>query len=46
MKPIPISRPNEQRKVEELLIRLAKIKTPISGKAAPIASGKSLLGTT
>jgi len=38
-----IPRPNEQRKVEELLIKLAKMKTPISGKPAPIASGESLL---
>jgi hypothetical protein len=37
-----LSRPNEQRKVEELLVKLAKIK-PVSAKAAPIRSGKSVL---
>jgi len=36
MKLIRIPRPNEQRKVEELLLKLAKMKT--NGKSAPIRS--------
>jgi hypothetical protein len=31
-------RPNEQRKIEKLLLQLAKVQ-PISAKAAPIANG-------
>lgn len=38
MRPAIIPRPNEQRKVEQLLLKLATIKKPISGKPAPIAS--------
>jgi hypothetical protein len=34
-----LSRPNEQRKVENLLVKLAKIK-PVSTKPAPILGGK------
>jgi len=41
MGPKRIPRPNEQRKVEVLLLRLAKITKPISGKPAPIATGKN-----
>ena len=37
-------RPNEQRKVEKLLIALAK-KKPVSAKPAPIAHGLSATGT-
>lgn len=40
--PVSVPRPNEQRKVEKLLLRLAQIQ-PISGKAAPISFGKSAL---
>jgi hypothetical protein len=36
--------PHEQRKVEQLLIALAK-KRPISAKPAPIAQGQSATGT-
>jgi len=36
--------PHEQRKVEQLLIRLAK-KQPVSAKPAPIAYGKTATGT-
>ena len=36
--------PHEQRKVEQLLIALAK-KQPVSAKPAPIALGKSVTGT-
>ena len=35
------SRPNEQRKIEKLLVKLAKIKSG-SAKPAPMNSGKSL----
>ena len=35
-------RPNEQRKVEQLLLKLATLKEPISAKPAPIASGKTV----
>ena len=35
---------HEQRKVEQLLIALAK-KRPVSAKPAPIASGQSVTGT-
>jgi hypothetical protein len=34
--------PHEQRKVEELLVTLAK-KKPVSAKPAPIAFGKSAI---
>jgi hypothetical protein len=34
-------RPNEQRKIEKLLVKLAKIKS-VSAKPAPMNSGKSL----
>jgi hypothetical protein len=36
MKRTSLSRPNEQRKIEALLTRLAKLK-PISAQPAPIA---------
>jgi hypothetical protein len=36
--------PHEQRKIEQLLIVLAK-KRPISAKPAPIAFGQSAIGT-
>jgi hypothetical protein len=36
--------PHEQRKIEQLLIVLAK-KQPVSAKPAPIASGLSATGT-
>ncbi|MGA2345929.1 MAG: hypothetical protein ABSF93_07965 [Candidatus Sulfotelmatobacter sp.] len=36
--------PHEQRKIERLLIALAK-KQPVSAKAAPIAFGHSATGT-
>jgi len=36
--------PHEQRKIEELLLKLAKMKL-ITGKRAPIASGSSTLKT-
>jgi hypothetical protein len=36
--------PHEQRKIEQLLILLAK-KQPISAKPAPIAAGQSVSGT-
>jgi len=36
--------PHEQRKIEQLLIALAK-KKPISAKPAPIAYGQSATGT-
>jgi hypothetical protein len=39
---IQLSRPNEQRKVERLLAKLAKVK-PITGGPAPIASGVKVL---
>jgi hypothetical protein len=34
-------RPNEQRKIEKLLVKLAKIKS-VSAKPAPMNSGKRL----
>jgi hypothetical protein len=37
-----LCRPNEQRKVENLLAKLAKIK-PMTAKPAPILSGKNAL---
>jgi hypothetical protein len=37
--------PHEQRKIEQLLIALAK-KRPISAKPAPIAFGLSATGTS
>jgi hypothetical protein len=36
--------PHEQRKIEHLLIALAK-KKPVSAKPAPIAYGQSATGT-
>ena len=36
--------PHEQRKIEQLLIALAK-KRPVSAKAAPITYGQSATGT-
>lgn len=36
-------RPNEQRKIENLLVKLANAK-PISAKPAPISNGIKLLG--
>jgi hypothetical protein len=39
---LPIGR--EQRKIEQLLIALAK-KQPVSAKPAPIANGKTATGT-
>jgi len=36
--------PHEQRKIEQLLIALAK-KKPVSAKPAPIAYGESATGT-
>jgi hypothetical protein len=36
--------PHEQRKIDALLIALAK-KQPVSAKPAPIASGQSATGT-
>jgi hypothetical protein len=44
MKSTSHSRPNEQRKVENLLVKLAKVK-PISAKPAPISNGTRLLKT-
>jgi hypothetical protein len=42
MKIVNPSRPNEQRKVEKLLVKLAKLK-PVSAKPAPILSGSGVL---
>jgi hypothetical protein len=42
MKTPKIVRPAEQRRIEKLLLKLAKIK-PISAKPAPIATGASTL---
>jgi len=39
-----LPQPHEQRKIEQLLIVLAK-KQPISAKPAPIAYGLSAIGT-
>jgi len=39
-----VSKPHEQRKIEKLLVKLAKIK-PMSGKPGPIMSGHSVLRT-
>jgi hypothetical protein len=36
MKPTSLSRPNEQRKVETLLARLAKIKPATQGPLQPV----------
>ena len=38
------SRPNEQRRIEKLLAKLALVK-PISAKPAPIASGIAIVKT-
>jgi hypothetical protein len=40
MKLTSLPRPNEQRKVEKLLVKLAQVK-PISAKPAPISTGAS-----
>lgn len=40
MIPTSLPQPHEQRKVEALLVKLAKMN-PISAKPAPIVSGKS-----
>jgi hypothetical protein len=40
----PSPHPHEQRKLDQLLIALAK-KQPVSAKPAPIAFGKSATGT-
>ena len=45
MKISKIPRPNEQRKVVELLVKLAKMKNPKSDKPAPIAGGQTTLDT-
>jgi hypothetical protein len=42
MKIASLSRPNEESKVEHLLVKLAKLK-PVSAKPAPILGGKSAL---
>jgi hypothetical protein len=39
---IKLTRPAEQRKIERLLIKLAKTK-PIAARPAPIASGERVL---
>jgi hypothetical protein len=44
MKNTSPSRPNEERKIERLLVKLAKTK-PISAKPAPISNGTRLLKT-
>lgn len=44
MKTASQSRPNEQRKIDKLLARLAEIR-PISAKPAPIANGIKVLKT-
>jgi len=41
---LPIGIGREQRKIEQLLIALAK-KQPVSAKPAPIANGQSATGT-
>jgi hypothetical protein len=38
------ARPNEQRKVDKLLVKLSKMK-PLSAKAVPIANGNRILRT-
>jgi hypothetical protein len=38
------SRPYEERKIEKLLVKLAKVK-PISAQPAPIANGVRVLKT-
>lgn len=42
MKTTSLSRPNEQRKVENLLVRLAKLK-PVSAELIPIVNRTSVL---
>jgi hypothetical protein len=42
MKITILSRPNEQRKVENLLVKLAKLK-PVSAKPTPILNRNSAL---
>jgi hypothetical protein len=41
MKITSLPRPNEQRKIEKLLVKLAKIKS-VSAKPGPTNSGKNL----
>ena len=41
MKITSLPRPNEQRKIEKLLVKLAKIKS-VSAKPAPTNNGKNL----
>jgi hypothetical protein len=42
MKITSLARPNEQRKVENLLVKLAKLK-PVSAKPTPILNRNSVL---
>jgi len=42
MKITSLSRPNEQRKVENLLVKLATLK-PVSAKAIPMVDRNSVL---
>ena len=42
MRPAKLPVPHEQRKIEKLLVLLAK-KKPVATKPAPIASGKMIL---
>jgi len=44
MTPPSHPRPNEHRKIEKLLVKLAGMK-PISARPAPIASGAKVLKT-
>jgi len=44
MKTVSHPCPNEQRKIEELLLTLTKVK-PISAQPAPIANGMTVLKT-
>ena len=44
MTPTSLPQPHEQRKVEQLLVKLSKVK-PISAKPAPIVLGRSALLT-
>lgn len=41
---IQLARPAEQRKIERLLIKLAKVK-PVGARPAPIAKGETALKT-
>ena len=42
MKPARVPRPNEQRKVDKLLLKLVKVQ-PVQAKPAPIMFGTSAL---